>query len=427
MVSIPGLRVTSRTSGFVFKGRQVDIREIGRQLQVEMVLEGSVRKTGNRLRITAQLIQVADDYHLWSERYDREMKDIFELQDEIARSIAKALRIQLAAGPGRPPVRAHTGNIEAYHLFLKGRHCWATQTPDGLLNGIRFFEEAIAEDPSYASAYAGLSDCHRLLGFWGYRSPAETWPKAKTAAARALELGDQLAEAHTSKAASAAVVDHDWAAAGNAFRRAIDLNPSHPVTQHGYACSWLMLKGSPDEAIRVMRSAGELDPINAFHHTVLGWILHLAGRHDEAMDSFRHTLRLDADYMLAHAGLGWTLEQLGRFEEARASFETAVRLSDCLPLALGSLAHCLGKMGRGTEAAGVIDRLHEMAGHRYVSPVDLAVAHVGQGDHEATYNSIDQAMEERSGRLIWIGLDPRFGPLRGEERFRAVLARMGLS
>ncbi|HEX2800307.1 MAG TPA: protein kinase, partial [Thermoanaerobaculia bacterium] len=337
LTQIPALRVVSRTSSFQFKGKTDDVRTIGQRLGVRTLLEGSVRTAGERMRIGARLTNVANGYQLWSSQYDREMKDVFAVQDEIAGSILAALRVTLIKADDAPLVQPHTGAPEVYKLYLKGRHEWNKRTEDGLLRSLEYFQEAIDRDPGYARAHAGLADSYVLLGVYGIRPPSEVMPKAKATAARALEeaadasLPGQadtgLAAVHTTLGCVKAVYDWSWAEAERHFRQAIERDPKYPTAHHWYAMNCLVPMRRFEEATREIRLAQESDPLSPAIQTSLGLVHYFAGRLVEAAAALKKTLETDGGFAMAHFFLGQTYMRMERAEDALAALGNASRLS----------------------------------------------------------------------------------------------------
>jgi len=304
LTQLEGLRVVARTSSFSFRGKEIDVREIGRQLNIENLLEGSVRKAGNRVRITAQLINVADGYHLWSDKYDRNIEDIFAIQDEISLAIVDRLKVKLLKEEKAKLVKRFTENQEAYNLYLKGRYFWNRRYEGGLQKGIEFFQQAIEKDPLYALAYVGMADCYILLGHFGWLPPKEAYPRARTAAEKALEIDDKLAEAHTSMGWIRTFYDWDWVGAEEEFKRALNLNPNYATGYEWYAVSLAPMERL-DEASILLKRALELDPLSLMISTVVGLGLYWARQYDEALDQYRRTLEMDPNFSLAYLFQGF--------------------------------------------------------------------------------------------------------------------------
>lgn len=353
LTKIEGLRVASRTSAFAWKGKQENIRKIGQQLNVETVLEGSVRKAGNRLRITAQLVNIADDSHLWSERYDREMEDVFAVQDEIARAIVDALKIKLASDKKHQIVKPPTESIEAYNLYLQGRFHWNKRSKEGFERAIQYFGQALQIDPTYARAYAGLADCYTLLASYGHLNPQEGFPKAREAARKALDLDETLAEAHASLAAIKLNYEQDLEGARKEIERAIVLNPHHATAHHWHAATLAGL-GRTDEAVAAIQRALELDPLSAIMRVTAGEVFQLAGRWQEAEEHLQKALELNPHLIGAYIALVRIYWLSGNWQQAEHALRRAIALApdDSRPH-LAYAGH-LAYLGRLSEA------LHEV-------------------------------------------------------------------
>jgi len=372
LTKIEGLQVASRTSAFQFKGKGYNIREIGEELKVQTVLEGSVRKAGNKLRIAAQLINVEDGYHLWSERYDREMDDVFAIQDEISLAIVDKLRIKLLAKEKTSLVKHYTQNLDAYSLYLKGRYFWNKRTPDGFQKGLKYFKEAIEKDPTYALAYTGIADCYNMIGYYDYLPPKEAFSKAKAAVEKALELDNTLAEAHTSLAWIIMFYDWDWQAAEREFKRAISLNPFYAVVHQWYA-TYLAAMGKHKESISEAKRAQELEPLSLMINTNLGGLLYLARYYDQAIDQLQKTLEMDPNYALAYVYIAMDYAVKGMYNEA---IENTQKGMDLLKAPTSQLISWLGiwyaRSGKRVEAEKVINKLLNISKQMYVSPLAIA-------------------------------------------------------
>ena len=314
-----GLRVAGRTSAFAFKGRAKDIRRIAEQLGVRWVLEGSVRKLGDRLRITAQLVNAGDGCCLWSERFDRQMKDVFALQDEISRAIVAALKVRLAPEKEGALAKRQTESTQAYQLYLQGRFYWNLRGY-GLKKALHYFELALLEDPDYALAYAGIADSFNLLAFYGYLSPMEAYTRAKAAAIKAVELDETLAEAHNSRGFSDLMYDRDWPSATKEFCRALEINPHYTPARYWLA-SYLSAASRHEEAIQTDLQALEIDPLSPFLRAHLGWTYLLARKYDHAIPELLATFQLDASLVIAHWALGRAYAAQGHFDRAMAAYK----------------------------------------------------------------------------------------------------------
>ena len=424
LTKVEQLRVVARTSAFSFKGKEVDVREIGQRLNVSTVLEGSVRKAGHRLRVTAQLINVADGYHLWSERYDRQLEDIFQLQDEISLAIVDALKVKLFGEEKAVVLKRHTDNVEAYHLYLKGRYFWNKRTPDGFRRGLEHFHQAIESDPSYALAFVGLADSYALLGFWGESPPREILPKAQAAAAQALEIDDQLAEAYASMGLIHFQYNWNWTGAEREFRRAIKLNQNYATAHHWLAFN-LEAVERLDEAVAEIKLAQELDPLSLIINTNLGQALYFARRYDEAATELHRAIEMNPHFSRAHLSLGLVYEQKRMYEEAIAEFQKARHLDE-IPWTLSGLGHAYAISGKRNEAEKIIAELKELSRRRFVSPFNIALIYAGLGETDQAFGWLERAYDERSVELTWLRVWPVLDGLRADGRFTELLRRVGL-
>ncbi|HEX5005422.1 MAG TPA: protein kinase [Gemmatimonadales bacterium] len=428
LTRIPGLRVASRTSAFAYKGRDMDVREIGRSLNVNAVLEGSVRRAGNRLRVTAQLIDTADGYHLWSETYDRQMADVFEVQDELSRSIAATLRGRLSKGDSGPLVVPPTASVEAYTLYLKGRFFWNKRTLDGYRRGIEYFEQALGRDPSFPLPYAGIADCWNMLGFdyFGGAPPAEAMPRAKEAAHRALELNPDLAEAHTPLAVVAMLYDWDWAEAERRFRLALQLKPGY-MPALIWSSYFYGILGRHGEGIQAARRAVEVEPLATIAHQSLARSLHYAGEQEAALEQSRRLLEMDPSYVTGYETIARPLVRLGRFEEALALVQEGVALSGRWTLLLGALGHVYGRMGRRTDALAVLAEIETQGRDRYVPRYHQSYVHYGIRDPEVVIGELEANVKARGGVATWLATDSHTNWLRGQPRYDALVRQLGLT
>ena len=429
---VEGLRVVARSSAFVFKGRNEDVRVVGQRLGVGTVLEGSVRRSGNRLRVTAQLVNVADGYQLWSERYDRTLDDMFTVQDDVTRATVEALKVTLlgpssAASPLPPPRRA--ASAEAYELYLRGRHAWNRRTPEGLRQSTDYLQRALALDPGFALAHAALADAHVTLGIYGTVAPGEAMPQAEAAAKQALACDAGLAEAFTALACATAVYRWQWEHAEELFRRAIALKPGYSTARHWFAINCLAPEGRFAEAREELARARETDPLSPAIDVSLGLVAHFEGDMERATAEFTRALETDPAFGMAHYFLGEVRAQQGRHDDAVTAFRRARELTGDSAEVLAALAHSVarGGGGRRAEAAGLLGELTERAAGRYVSPVLVALVHLGLGDRDAVFESLDRAAEVRASHLIWLNVRPVFAELRPDPRFRALIERLGLA
>ena len=422
---IEDLRVVARTSAFFFRGKEMDIREIGRKLNVETVMEGSVRKAGNRLRITAQLVNVADGYHLWSERYDREIDDVFAIQDEISLAIVDKLKVKLLKEEKAKLVKRFTDDQEAFNLYLKGRYFWNRRYEGGLQKGIECFHQAINKDPLYALAYAGIADCYVLLGHFGWLPPKEAYPRARVAAEKALEIDDTLAEAHTSMGWIHTFYDWDWVAAEDEFNRALELNPNYATGHEWYGVSLAPMRRFDEGTVSVKRAL-ELDPLSLMINSVYGLGLYWERRYDEALDQYRKTVEMDPNFSLVYLFLGWTYSAKGMWEEAIVASNKFMTLSQGNPFGVGTLGSVYAMSGQRYKALKMLDRLNELSQERYVSPFYRAIIYMGLGEKDQAFEYLEKAYLERESWMATLGTFPLLDSLRSDPRFTALLKKMGL-
>lgn len=426
LARIDELRVVSRTSAFQFKGKDEEIRTVGHRLRVGSVLTGSVRTSGQRLRITVELVDVADGTSLWAQRFDREMEDVFVIQDEIARTVADTLRVKLVGGPEAPLVKPHTEDLEAYNLYLKGRHYWNKRTAESLQRSVACFRQALDRDPSYGRAYAGLADAYATVGIYGALPPERVMPAAKAAATQALGVDDSLAEAYASLGCVQSVYEWSWGEAERSFRRALLLDPNYATAHQWYAMNVLVPLGRFDQAIRQLERARKLDPLSLVINSSLGVAAYFARRYADAEDAFSQALDLDTTFGFAYFFLGQTLVERGRLAAAIDILEEAQRLSGNSAETTAALGYAHARAGAFEEARQVLAELTRTAEKQYVSPSLVAQIHAGLGETEAALGRLEEALDLRATDLAWLKVRPVFDPLREEPRFQALLARMGL-
>ena len=421
LAKIPELRVISRSSAFSLKGKDIEVPEIAKRLNVTYVLEGSVRKAGNQVRIAAQLIEARSDTHVWSETYDRELTDIFAVQDEIALAVVHQLKLALLNDD--LPARSTTTSLEAYNAYLRGRFYWNEGDPTDLEKARQNFERALEIDPGYALAHAAMADYYSALPFYSSSKPDEVFPKAKAAVARALELDGQLAEAHAALAYIRTYYDWDWRDAGKEFELALARDPNNASLRHRYS-RYLSSVGRTDEALVQMQRARELDPLSLIIQANVG-VIHYFGRQFE--ETLRHLQRLavaEPDFPVAHWGIGLAREQMGDMDGALASFQKAAELTERGTNVLASLGRAYAVSGKPDEARKILQELTARAKQRYVPSYQIALVYAGLGDKDKAFESLEKAFEERSTLLTYLKMDPRFDSLRGDPRFKAMLRRL---
>ena len=419
------LTVIARTSIMQYKGTGKSIAEIGRELQAGTILEGSVRKSGDRLRITAQLVDATNEGHLWSQDYDRTLEDVFAIQSDVAQNVAQALQIALKPAEQRQIEKAGTEDPEAYKDYLQGLYHYNTWSKDGLEKSIEYFEQAIARDPDFAKAYAAMAFSYDLLAEYGYLPPGEAFPKVKEAAHRALEIDATTAEAYTALALAANYHDYDWARADEGYRRALELNPNSAITHDWYGIAYLTAMGRHEEAIAHGKRAKELDPLTAYIRQDLGWSYNLARRYDDAIAECAQIPAIDPNFYFAYWCLGFAYWQKGMLEQAVGAYERAIDLEpeDLHLKAEAAMAYVAA--GKHAEAQEILEQLEEKSRQEYVNPVALALAHMAVGDLDGTFTWLDRMYEERSPVLIWMNVQPRYDSLRGDPRFQELLRKIG--
>jgi serine/threonine-protein kinase len=429
LTQVPGLRVMARTSAFAFRGKEADVREIGARLNVETILEGSVRRAGSRIRVTAQLVKASDGYHLWSQRFDREMTDVFAIQDEISQAIVEKLRLRLAGD--RPLVKRYTGNLAAYDLCLKARYHLLKMTQEGREAGQKYCEQAIADDPSYALAYVVLAESYLWSAYWGSTDPREALPRAKSAALEALRLDDTIADAHSALGTVLGCGEFDWHGAEREFRRALELSPSSAAVRYDYAwcyAMWFLYPlGRVEEALTEMQRAVELDPLDPFYNALLGYLLHSMRQFEPAVAQLQHAIDLDPNFFFSHLLLAVVFDVSGRLDEAIAAAEKANELSGRDTATLGALSRAYGLAGRTAEARQLLEELTERRRSTYVPASALASAHRGLGEREESLEWIARGIEERDPILVTsVKCAPILDPLRSHPAYSALLRKINL-
>jgi TolB-like protein/Tfp pilus assembly protein PilF len=427
LTQVPGLRVASRTSAFAFKGKNLDLREIGQRLGVRSVVEGSVRKEGNRLRVTAQLIDAISGFHSWSQVFERTLHDVFELQEEISRAITRALPLKVSDLADSSLVRAPTATVEAYMLYLRGRYFALRRTPHSLRLAIEYFEQAIQLDPEYAVAHAGIAECFTLLGFeeFGDTPPHQVLPRATAAVEQALMCDAHLAEGHNWRAVVAFLFEYDWPKAEASFLRAIELRPSYSLAHTWYGIS-LGAMGRGEEGLARLHHAEQLDPMAITIQAVLAHALYFVRRYDEALQRHLAVLELDPDNVRIHAWVARLRCTTGQFEHGLKALQAVMHRVGRPPILLAQLGSFHASLGCHPEAWQVIQELEDLARSQYVSRVAVAHVHRALGNQEEALRSLEEAFEERSGALPFLAVEPCWDSLRQHARFRALVSKLGL-
>ncbi len=425
LAQISALRVISRTSVMVYKGARKPLPQIARELNVDAVVEGTVLRAGDQVRITAQLIDASTDKHLWSQSYEGELRDTLALQDHVARAIAEQIQINLTPREQAALKSVREVNPEAYESYLKGRFFWNKRTGEGLRVALAYFNQAIEEDPKYAQAYSGLADTYALLGDWQYAvmTPAQAYPKAKAAALKAVELDSALGEAHNSLAFVLDGFDWDLDAGGKEFRRAIELNPGYATAHHWYA--WhLALLSQYDEAIAEMKKAESVDPLSLIINADLAELLVLAHSYDESMRQSRKTIEMDPNFAMAHNQLGQAYLQQHMYDPAIVELQKAVQLSGGSATCMANLARAYALSGRRSEAVKLLNDLKKSSTPGYSHASEIAAIYVSLGDKDEAMNWLEKGYAERFNPGVLIR--PGFDPLRSDPRFQNLAHRVGL-
>jgi TolB-like protein/DNA-binding winged helix-turn-helix (wHTH) protein/Flp pilus assembly protein TadD len=427
LAKIRSLRVISRTSSMEYKGTRKTLSQIARDLNVDAVVEGTVLRSGNRVRITAELVQVATDRHLWAETYESQLGDILTLQSQVASAIVNEIRINLTPEEQQRLASTRPVSTESYEDYLKGRYYWNKRSEEGLNKAIDYFQLATQKDPHYALAYAGLADCYSIIGsaIVGTVPSYEVAPKAKAAALKALELDDTLAEAQTSLATVRFNYDWDWAAAATGFRRAIELNPSYATAYQRYSL-YLMATGRTQESLMQMNRARDLDPMSISMNFSLGWRLYMARQYEQAIEQLRNTLDMDPNFALARMVLGQAYEQKGSYQQAIAELQKAASTSHDSPMMLGALGHAYGASGNRSEAEKILNQLMDLSKKQYVSPFYVAIVYVGLTENDKAVDWLERAYRDRSNAIVFSKVDPQLDPLRSTPRFQSLLHRLAL-
>ena len=423
---VPDIEVISRTSVMHYKKNPKPIKEVAKELYVGTVLEGSVRKAGNRLRITFQVIDASRDRHLWAESYDRGLEDIFGIQSDISQKVVDVLRVQLLAHERKGLESIPTQSVDAYTEFLKGRQQLNDRTEKGFYDAIDHFENAVRIDPKFARAYSGLADAYLLLENWAIRSPEEVFPKAMRYVMMALELDDSLADAHTSLAYHRAHVTHDWAGGEREFQYAIRLNPSYATAHLWYGFGVLQMSGRWDEAIREIEEATKLDSFSVIIMINKARILLWSGRREEALDQFRHASRLFTDHWNTHSELGAALVSMSKVDEGMLEIEKARKLGPEGYLARVRLAYAFVAAGKRRDAERILGELREGSTQRYVPATSFAMIYAVLGEKEQAFEWLNRAVQDGSSSIVLLN-DIMFDPIRTDARFHKLLENLGLS
>jgi eukaryotic-like serine/threonine-protein kinase len=421
------LKVIARSTAFHYKGKDIDPRRVGRELQVAAVLTGRVRQVQDALSIQVDLVDAATGAQVWGEEYHRKISDVVAVKQAIAREITEKLKLKLSGEEQRRLAKDDSTNTEAYRFYLRGRYFWNKRTPGGIKQAITEFQQAIERDPNFALGYVGLADCYTGLTFYNFAAPHEAMPKAKESAIKAVLLDNTVAEGHTSLGHILMNYDWDWPRAEKEFKRSIELKPDYATAHQWYAIHYLTATGRLEEAVQEMRKALELEPASLVMNTFMGATLYYAGRYDEAIDQCRRTVEMDPNFAVAHWHLGLAYEQKQAFDAAIEEFQTAISLSQGSPLMRAALGHAYAKSQRADEANKVLDELNELSKQQYVSPLELAAIYVALGNDDKAFQFLEKAYTEHSFHLVNLNVSPQFKSVRSDPRFQNLVQRLGLS
>jgi TolB-like protein/Tfp pilus assembly protein PilF len=425
LAQLSALRVVSRTSVMRYKGARKPLPEIARELNVDAVVEGSVMRSGDRVRITAQLIRGATDEHLWARSYDRDLRDVLTLQSEVAKDIAAEIQVELTSQEHTRLANSRSVNSDAYEAYLKGRYYWSKRTEEGLKRAIGFYELAIHKDASYAPAYGGLAESYASMGIFQQLPPAEAMPKAKAAAVRALEIDNQVAEAHMALASVLFWYDWDPQGAEREFKHALEVNQNYATAHQRYS-AYLVLMGRPEESLAEMRRARELDPLSLTIGASLGSRFLATRQYDLAIQQFQKTLDLDPNFVPARARLVTVYEDKGMYPEALAERKKMASLGDESLNDVIAAEHAYHEFGARGYWRARLAQLSDRAKRQYVSPVDLASCYARLGEKEQVVQWLQKAQEERSAGLVNLNVSPEFDSVRSDPRYRDLMRRVGL-
>jgi TolB-like protein/Flp pilus assembly protein TadD len=424
LAKISALRVTSRTSAMEYKGvRNKSAREIGEKLGVDGIVEGTVVRSGERVRISAQLIDAHTDTHVWAESYDRDLRDILALQSEVARAIAREIQITLTPQEKLQLARTQSVSSDAYEAYLRGRYYWNKRTLEGVKKGAYYFQQAIDKDPIYAPAYAGLADSYVIQAYWGFASPKESAARAGTFARKALEIDDTLAQAHASLAFATHMYDWNFLRAEAEFQRSIELNPSYATARQWYAL-YLAMMGRRALAILEIRRALQLDPISPIIHVAFATMLIFARKWDESLEQSQKALALDPSFPQARWMLGWAYGLKGAYRQAIAELCEGAKLTGGIALFQFALGYVYGVAGEEGEARKTLEQLLELSRGCYVMPYWMATVYVGLGDKDKALHWLERAYHERSAWMAFLKVQPWFDALRPDPRFMDLMRRM---
>ena len=425
LTQISALKVISRTSAMRYKGTKKSLPEIARELHVDAVVEGAVMWVGSRVRISAQLIEAPTDHHLWAASYERDLRDVLSMQEEVTRAIVGEIRVKLTAQEQARLANSHPIDPGAYQLYLKGRYHWNKRSMEGFQKAIEYFQLAAAKDPGYALAHVGLADTYTYFSFFDVVPPREAMTKAKDAAVRALEIDNHLGEAHVSLGYISYMYDWDWAAAGRHFERALTLNPAYS-SAHTFYPFYLSSLGQSEEALAVAKRSLDLDPASPAVSHSLTVQLYLARQFDQAIEQSHKTLELDPNFAISYATLGEVYISKGMYREGLPQLETYYALSRGRAMSLALLGHAHARLGERSQALRILDQLEAASKERYTPAVSFAAVYAGLGEKDQAFAWLEKAYGERTSRLSYLKVEPLWDPLRSDPRFADLVRRIGL-
>jgi len=421
------LRVIARPTAFRYKSKDVDPRQVGRELGVAAVLTGKVRQMQDALKVQVDLVDAVTGAQIWGAGYDRKIADLVAIKQAIVQEVTAKLKLKLSSEEQRRLVKRDSTNAEAYQFYLRGRYFWNKRTSDGIKQAIEHFQQGIERDPNFALGYVGLADSYIALTFYNFAAPHETMPKAKESAIKALALDNTLAEAHVSLAHILMNYDWNWSAAETEFKRSIELRPDYATAHEWYAIHYLTATGRLEEAVQEMKKALELEPASLVMNTFMGATLYYAGRYDEAIDHCRRTIEMDPNFAVGHWHLGLAYEQKRVLDAATEEFKKAISLSGGSPLMRAALGRAYAEAREKHEANKMLDELNELAKQQYVSAYEVATMYVALGNNEQAFQSLEKAYAEHSFHLVYLNVSPQFKSVRSDLRFQQLVQRVGLS
>ncbi len=425
LAKIKALRVISRTSAMQYKGVRKSLPQIARELNVDAVIEGSVLRSGERVRINAQLIHAASDQHLWAESYERDFRDVLSLQSEIAGQVADEVKVILTPEERQRLRSDRPVDPQAHEWYLKARYYWNKRTEESVKKSLIYFQQAIDQDPTYARGYAGMADAYHIFGYYNVLSPAEAYPKAKAAALKAAELDPGMAEPHATLGVVKRDYEWDWTGANAEFERAMEINPGYVEAYH-WRSTLLSMLGRHEEGILEKKKALALDPLSVVIRTDLARMLYFSRDYERALEEYRDAVQMDPNFAGTRLGLGQVYQQLGRLEESIAELETGMRLLSGSPFALARLAHGYAVGAQMEKAKSGLEQLLRLSREKYVSPYDVALVHIGLRQMDDAFRELDRALDQRSLWMGYLNVEPQMDPLRSDPRFEKLVQRMGL-